>query len=54
MNYPERIQGSILVGQNKSNAAYFNAASQTYTVYSDGKLIVKDKYSFKDIKQYIE
>jgi len=53
MVYPERIKGAILVGQNGRNAAYFNAQSQTYSVYKDGELILEGKHSFKDVKPYI-
>lgn len=43
----------ILVGKKDDFSVYFNANSQSYTVFK-GKLLLTNKFRFIDIKSYLD
>ena len=43
----------IHVGQKNGFEIKFDCNKQMYLVYKDGKLIIKDKYKYSDVKSYI-
>lgn len=44
----------ILVNENKGFAVYFDANTQTYSVFKDGKFLIGNKYKFSQIKSYLD
>ena len=44
----------ILVKQNKGFEIYFNANTQSYSVFKDGKFLIGNKYKFSDVKSYLD
>jgi predicted nucleic acid-binding Zn ribbon protein len=43
-----------LVGKKDNFEVYFDAAKQMYYVYYGNILIIKDKYTFADVKSYLD
>ena len=43
-----------LVGSNKGFEVYFNAKSQTYSVFKDEKLLLDNKYKFSQVESYLK
>ena len=44
----------IRVGQNKGFEVYFDANTQSYSVFKDGKFLIGNKYKFSQIKSYLD
>lgn len=44
----------VLIKENKGFSVYFNANTQTYSVYKEGKFIIGNKFKFADVKTYVE
>ena len=44
----------ILVKENKEFKVYFNAKSQSYSVYKDGRFLIGNKYKVSDVKSYLD
>ena len=44
----------ILVKEKSGFAVYFNANTQSYTVFKDGKLLIGNKYKFSQEKSYVD
>lgn len=43
-----------LIASNKGFDVYFNANTQTYSVFKDARPIITGKSKFSDVKSYIE
>jgi hypothetical protein len=43
----------VVVSENKGFQIVFDAYTQTYTVYRDGKFIIGNKYRFVDVSTYV-
>ena len=44
----------LLVKENKGFVVYFNANTQSYSVYKDGKFLIGNKYKFSDVSSYLD
>jgi len=44
----------LLVKQKNGFSIYFNANTQSYSVFKDGKFLIGDKYKFSDVKSYLD
>jgi hypothetical protein len=42
-----------LLGKNKDFFANFNPSTQSYTVFYKGKMLVRNKFSYSEIKSYL-
>jgi hypothetical protein len=43
-----------LIGKNKEFTVVFNPDTQMYTVYKSGKMLISNKYRYRDIKSYLD
>lgn len=46
--------GQLLIKENKGFEVYFNANTQSYSVYKDGKFLIGNKYKFSDVSSYLD
>ena len=44
----------LLVKENKGFQVYFNANTQSYSVFKDGKFLIGNKHKFSDVKYYLD
>lgn len=44
----------MLVKQNKGFQVYFDATTQVYNVFKDGRFIIGNKYKFSQVKSYLD
>ena len=44
----------ILVKENKGFKVYFNANTQSYSVFKDNKFLIGNKYKFSEVKSYLD
>ena len=44
----------ILVKQNKGFQVYFDANTQSYSVFKDGKFLIGNKHKFNGVKSYLD
>ena len=44
----------LTVGSNDGFDVYFDADSQSYSVYKDGKFLIGNKYKFSEVKSYLD
>ena len=44
----------ILVKQNKGFQIYFNANTQSYSVFKNGKFLIGNEHKFSDVKSYLD
>lgn len=48
------LGGQLLIKENKGFEVYFNANTQSYSVYKDGKFLIGNKYKFSDVSSYLD
>lgn len=44
----------VLVKESKGFQIYFNANTQSYSVFKGGKFLIGNKYKFSDVKSYLD
>ena len=44
----------LLVKENKGFQVYFNANTQSYSVFKDGKFLIGNKHKFSYVKSYLD
>lgn len=44
----------ILIGSKNDFQVYFKVNTQSYSVYKNGSYIIGNKYSFSDVKSYLD
>lgn len=44
----------ILVKENKGFEVFFNANTQSYSVFKDGNFFIGNKFKFSDVSSYLD